>query len=195
MTDERRDPPVRVRVTGLQEAQLPMLAAIEQAIAAERQGRGLSLEATEPRTDRDIAQLTRRHEVRVLEADHEPAGYLAWRDEAPGVAVLEALCIDPSLQRYGLATRLLREVGDKAKDLGLSHAVLLVPDGDAGAATFLHKRGFAPAKDPSSSEGLPEPVARWLELRGGTPGGHGLWWGRTDGLGFIPGLPLPEPIW
>ncbi|MBM4374665.1 MAG: GNAT family N-acetyltransferase [Deltaproteobacteria bacterium] len=201
MNDERRDPPVRVRVTGLQEAQLQTLVATERASAAHRLAAGVPEALVVVRDERDLVGLMRRHDVRVVEADGDPAGYLAWRDEAPGVAIVEALVVEPSYRRYGLGTRLLREVGDKAGILGITHALVLAPRGDSDAASFLFKRGFAPTGwRPDAAElgaDLPEAIRNWLDAGNArlVTASLELWMGGTNGLGFIPGLPMPEPTW
>ena len=194
MNDNRREPPVKLRVTGLQEAQLADLVRIEGEIAFERAQAGVAASACVARTDTDLVVMMRDHDVRVLEADYEPAGYLAWRDQAPGIAVIEALTIDGTLRRYGLGTRLLREIGDKAKDHAIPFAVVLCPAGDMVARIFLSKRGFMTAKPDAE---LPTVVSAWLQGLGAgriVPGLE-LWWTGTEGLGTIPGLPPPEPTW
>lgn len=194
MNEERRDPPVRIHVTGLQEAQLPGLVAIENDVAAARTAAGVPEDLATPKTDGDIVRLKRHHDVRVLEADHEAAGYLAWRDEAPGIAILEHLVIDPSLQRYGLGTRLLREIGEKAKEHGIAFCVAVSAKDDRSAAGFLSKRGFVLAGP--RGEAPPE-VEQWLKASGREVPEPRLewWWASCDGLGFIPGLPPPMPTW
>ena len=195
MTDDRRPPPVRVRITGLQEAQLPLLVQLEQRTAELRTEGGVSEDLARPFDDRAILSMLRTHDLRVLEADHEPSGYLAWHDEAPGVAIVDRLLVEPSLQRYGLGTRLLREVGEKASAHGIEVAVIVVPAGDAPAALFLGKRGFTDrAPEPDRA---PAALVEWLagRLEAVAPSGTTLWWGRTDGLGTIPGLPPPVPTW
>ncbi|MBM4358953.1 MAG: GNAT family N-acetyltransferase [Deltaproteobacteria bacterium] len=191
MNDERRAPPIRVRVTGLQEAQLPELAAIERRVAEAQATAG----SATPLDERGILGLLRLHDVRVLEADHDPAGYLAWRDEAPGIAVLERVTIEPTLRWFGLGTRLLREVGEKATSHGIPLAACVVPERDQAAAAFLAKRGFGRASDDPTK--LPEALVAWRAEQPALVGAEGvvLWWGRTDGLGTIPGLPPPVPVW
>ena len=91
MTDEERTPPEKIRITGLQEAQLLDLQAIEARCAAMFYEVGLTDQQVTPRTDIEIARLTRNHDLMVAEADDRTAGYLAWADEAPGVAYLPIL--------------------------------------------------------------------------------------------------------
>jgi N-acetylglutamate synthase-like GNAT family acetyltransferase len=188
---EDRKPPERVRVTGLQEAQLQDLVAIEQRLAQHQADSGVPQDHLFVRSDVEIASLRRQHDVYVAEADHEAAGYLAWRDEAPGVAVLAVLVVDPELMRYGIGTRLLRELGEKATRAGIAHVVRVSPGRDKSELAFLAERGFLPG----DAGKLPEKVAEWRDGAGAEALGEGqkLWWAKVDGLGHIPGLPRPEP--
>lgn len=146
MHDERTAPK-RIRVTGLQEAQLPALVALEQACTAMHREAGPGVAEVEARTLADLAALTRRHDVRVAEADDEVAGYLAWRDEAPGVAVLEELSVHPDHQRCGIGTRLLAELQDRARELGLEQIVVRSREKASWARAFYEKKGFEPLGD------------------------------------------------
>src|SRR5262245_51838660 len=121
--DAPRIPPKKIRVTGLQEAQLSALATIDEACARMFLDIGIEAPRTMPRSEGEIARLARTHDVMVAEADHEPAGYLVWADEEPGVAWLPILIVAPSYQRFGIATRLLRELGEKAGSLGIDTVV------------------------------------------------------------------------
>ncbi len=190
MGDERK-PPERVRVTGLQEAQLQDLVAIEGRLAEHQVGEGVPQDQLVVRSEVQIASLRRQHDVYVAEADHEPAGYLAWRDEAPGVAVLAVLVVDPELMRYGVGTRLLRELGEKAARAGIGHVVRVAGGKDKNEAAFLASRGFMP----EDAGQLPEKVTEWRAGAGAEAVGadEKLWWAKVDGLGLIPGLPRPEP--
>ncbi len=190
-TVERKAPPQRVRVTGLQEAQLMSLVKIERRAAQEQFERGVPEHALGVRSDTEIAKLRHDHDVYVAEADQEPAGYLAWVDQAPGVAVIDVLIVDPQLQRYGVGTRLLRELGEKATSHGIEVVVRASAGLDKNELAFLARRGFLP-EDAGS---LPEKVVEWRDGAGKEALGDGrkLWWAKTDGLGHIPGLPRPEP--
>ncbi|WP_434048015.1 MULTISPECIES: GNAT family N-acetyltransferase [Sorangium] len=151
-----RTAPKRIRVTGLQEAQLPTLVALEQACTAMYQESGFDAADVPARALAEIIALTRRHEVRVAEADDEVAGYLAWRDEAPGVAYLEELSVHPDHQRRGIATRLLEELLERARELGMEQVVLRSRAKAIWAQAFFRKAGFAPLGDDA-----PEKVRAW----------------------------------
>jgi amino-acid N-acetyltransferase len=187
MPEPPRQPPVRIRVTKLQEAQLPSLVRIEEAVAALQAAIGL---AAEPRTVVAIASLTRTHDVLVAEADHEASGYLAWADEAPGVAWLPTLMVNPAVQRFGIGTRLLRDLGERAVAAGVAAVVTPCWDLAAGAMAFLGVRGFAPL----DAGGLPDKLVRWRDRRAAAvvQPGQKLWWAQTDGLGLVPGIPRPS---
>jgi ribosomal protein S18 acetylase RimI-like enzyme len=146
MHDERTAPK-RIRVTGLQEAQLPALVATEQACTAMYNEIGVDAADVPARTHADIIALTRQHDVRVAEADEEVAGYLAWRDEAPGVAYVEELSVHPDHQRRGIATRLLAELEERARELGMAQIVLRSWERASWAQAFYKKAGFAPLGD------------------------------------------------
>ena len=166
MQDER-SAPKRIRVTGLQEAQLPALVALEHACAAMSREGGAGAEEVEARTLADFAALTRRHDVRVAEVDGEVAGYLAWRDEAPGVAVIEELSVHPDHQRCGIGARLLAELQERARELGMEQIVVRAGERASWAHAFYKKKGgFAPLGDDA-----PARVRAWRSEReaAGTP--------------------------
>ncbi|KYF59310.1 amino acid acetyltransferase [Sorangium cellulosum] len=142
-----RTAPKRIRVTGLQEAQLPALVALEEACTAMYHESGFDAAEVPARALSEIVALTRRHEVRVAEADDEVAGYMAWRDEAPGVAYLEELSVHPDHQRRGIATRLLAELYGRARELGMEQVVLRSRERASWAQAFYRKAGFAPIGD------------------------------------------------
>ncbi|WP_437767657.1 GNAT family N-acetyltransferase [Sorangium sp. So ce281] len=143
-------------MTGLQEAQLPALVALEQACTEMHREAGPGAAEIEARTLADLAALTRRHDVRVAEADDEVAGYVAWRDEAPGVAVLEELSVHPDHQRCGIGTRLLAELRDRARELGMEQVVVRSRERASWAQAFYEKKGFEPL-----GEGAPAKVRAW----------------------------------
>ncbi|WP_437737808.1 GNAT family N-acetyltransferase [Sorangium sp. So ce1335] len=142
-----RTAPKRIRMTGLQEAQLPALVALEQACTAMYHEIGFDAAEVPARTLSELIALTRRHDVRVAEADDEVVGYLAWRDEAPGVAYLEELSVHPDHQRRGIATRLLEELHERARELGMEQVVLRSREKASWAQAFYRKAGFAPLGD------------------------------------------------
>jgi len=188
MSEHTAPLPQKIRVTGLQEAQLVPLQTIEQQCADMFHQVGLSAEQHAARSEVEIARLTQHHDVMVAEADDEPAGLLAWADEPPGVAHLVALLVTPARQRCGIATRLLRELGESASTHGLPWVVTACWDVAPWALSFLAVRGFQPF-EPAA----PERLLRWQKSRGDevAQAGQRLWWAKSDGLGTIPGLPRP----
>ncbi|AUX22756.1 amino-acid acetyltransferase [Sorangium cellulosum] len=151
MHDERTAPQ-RIRMTGLQEAQLPALVALEQACTAMYHDIGFDAAEVPARTLSDLVALTRQHDVRVAEVDHEVVGYLAWRDEAPGVAYLEELSVHPDHQRRGIATRLIEELRERARELGMQQIVLRSWERASWAQAFYRKAGFARLGDDAPAE-------------------------------------------
>jgi N-acetylglutamate synthase-like GNAT family acetyltransferase len=192
MVDPSRTPPTKIRVTGLQEAQLPALCRIELACAAMHYEVGLDETAVRPRTEAEIAGLHRTHDVWVAEADHEVAGYLAWRDEQPKIGCVAILNVHPELQRFGIGTRLLRQLADSCADSDIAHVVARYWSQASWAAGFLDALQFH-----ALAGELPAPVAAWrdrLELAGelALPG-QLVRWRSAEGLGvkLIPGIPPP----
>src|SRR5262249_34920458 len=118
-----RTPPTKVRITGLQEAQIARVLEIDAACAAQHHEVGFDAAEVPLRTATDVAKLARAHSVKVAEADHVPAGLLAWKDEPPGVAYLADLQVDPAYQRFGIATQLLDAMFEEARGLGLREVV------------------------------------------------------------------------
>lgn len=190
LPDDDRTPPKKIRITKLQEAQLMDLAAIEARCAQMFYEGGLGEAEIKPRSDLELAQLTRDHDILVVEADDHPAGFLVWADEPPGVAVIHDLMVTPTYQRFGVATRLLVELGERAVEHGITHAVAAPFRRASFSLAFLGVRGFVPL----SGEAAPAGLQDWIDRRAETfvADGQELWWAKTDGLGFIPGLPRPS---
>ncbi|MFP6684111.1 MAG: GNAT family N-acetyltransferase [Polyangiaceae bacterium] len=187
---EPRLPPQRIRTTKLQEAQLAELVEFERAAMQMYRAEGYTEEHVEARDDRAIARLTKNHDVIVAEADHLTAGYMAWADQAPGVAVLTQMCIGPEFQRFGIATRLLRELGDTASGHGIEYVACIVWPSAAWALSFLATRGFMPV-----DQGVvPEHVAKWCKTAASEvlQDGQIILWRETEHLGHTPGLPKPS---
>ena len=184
MSEGQHAPPERIRVTGLQEAQLPDLVGIEARCAQMFYEIGLSEEQVTPRSEVDIAKLTRSHDLRIAEADQETAGYLAWADEAPGVAWMPILMIDPERQHFGIGTQLLRTLGDATAKHGIGYVVTPCWVRATDSIAFLTARGFKPLEGE-----LPSKLAAWSERRAAdaTRTGQRLWWAQSDGLGAVPG--------
>jgi amino-acid N-acetyltransferase len=187
--DDPRLPPQKIRVTRLQEAQLAALVAIEARCVDPFRAIGLGESAIAARNESEIARLTRKHDVLVAEADDHVAGFLVWADEAPGVAHLATLMVDPSWQRFGIGTRLLRELGESASRHGIASAVTPVWEKASWSMAFLAVRGFSPVNG-----SLPDTLSEWRQMRETEVlrPGQRLWWAKTDGLGTIPGLPRPR---
>ena len=160
-----RPPPSKIRVTKLQETQLGAVETIERSVSGRR-------------TLAQIVALTKLHNVRVAEADDKVAGWLAWRDESPGVAVLETIEVDHEKQRLGIGTKLLEEALGEAKNLNLDTMLVRVPTKATTALGFFRKHGFLElgAQDPDR-------VAQWLEeqraAETGPKDGELILWGET----------------
>ncbi len=197
MDDQERIPPAKIRTTRLQEAQTAALVALEQQCAAMYYEAGVDPAEVRPRSEIDIIRLRQRHNVFVAEADHHPAGYLAWRDEAPGVAVLATLNVGPDYQRFGIGTALLRDLGSDAKAAGIRHVVAWCWPQASWAVSFLRGRGFQPLE----GSALPEAVSSWQEAISKNEDedeapkpGQVCFWRETEDLGVLalPGVPTPR---
>lgn len=166
MTDAERSAPERVRISRLQEIQIPALVKLDRACSERYWEIGFDGAEVPARTTDDFYRLPKNHAVRVAEADGEVAGYIAYRDEAPGVIYIEELSVLPELSRFGIATRLLERAVEEIRELGLEHIVLCTWERAAWAAGFYAARGFREV-----DESAPEPVRVWLELKreGGRP--------------------------
>ncbi len=190
MDDPQAKPPVKIRVTKLQEAQLPELVRIDHEIVEMYAEAGIA--GPSPRSDVALAAMTRNHDILVAEADDHVSGFLVWADQAPGVAWVAELAIDPMRHRQGLATRMLRELGETAQGHGIELVVASCYDTAPWALSFLAVRGFQKVEP---GAGMPTKLAAWLELRQEPVGdGQSLWWSETDGLGTVPGLPRPDSV-
>lgn len=144
---EERSRPERVRLTGLQEAQLPALVELDAACAGMHHAIGFDAAEVPARQPSDFVRLTREHDVTVAEADHVVAGYAAWRDEEPGVAYIDELAVHPDFQRFGVGTRLLEAIRDGARRAGLETVVVRCWERATWAMRFYAKAGFAPLGD------------------------------------------------
>jgi amino-acid N-acetyltransferase len=157
VSDPEREPPQKVRITKLQEAQIPALLRVERACTAMYHEIGFDAAEVPARTEQDFYRLPRDHAVRVVEADDEVAGYAAWRDEAPGVVYLEELSVHPSYQRLGLGTKLVGRMMQEAREGGFHEVVLRIWDRASWAKSFYDKAGFGPV-----TEASPSKVRDWL---------------------------------
>jgi amino-acid N-acetyltransferase len=174
--DAERTPPQRIRVTGLQEAQLQALVEVERACTEMYYEIGFDGAEVPARTLSDVVALTRDHDVEVAEADHVVAGYLAWRDESPGVAYLEEISVHPDHQRVGVGSRLLETLWEGARASHLGYVVCRSWERAAWAGAFYAKAGFQRLGDDA-----PQKVLRWRDERAETgrpltrPGEVVLW--------------------
>lgn len=166
--NDDRTRPSRIRLTGLQEAQLPDLVKLDAACAAMYHERGFDAAEVPERSPSDFATLSRSHSVRVAEADHVPAGVLAWRDESPGVAYLADVSVHPDYQRFGIGSQLLEGLREEARDHDLSHIVVRVWENAPWAVAFYRHHGFAPIEGGAN---VPAKVTGWRDdrLAGGRP--------------------------
>ena len=163
MTDASdRTPPQRIRISRLQESQLEELVELERACTAQYHDIGFDAAEVPARTLADIAHLPRHHNVFVAEADHEVAGYLAWRDESPGVAYLEEISVHPHFQRFGVGTRLLQAFEEDALRCGLHDMVARTFERATWAKAFYAHHGFTQLGDQASRK-----VLGWREERSG----------------------------
>jgi GNAT superfamily N-acetyltransferase len=189
MSDDRT-PPKRVRLSGLQEAHLIDLLAADQACAAMYYAVGFDAAEVPARTAAELAALTRDHNVFVVEADWKAAGYAAWRDEAPGVAYVDELNVNPEVQRFGLGSMLLGAIRNDARKHHIHHIVLRAWAKAPWAVAFYRKNGF----HEMGGDTLPEAVLAWVTQKtdGGRPlvrPGEILLWGE---VGAAPPAPVDE---
>lgn len=180
MSEDRvRTPPKRVRLTGLQEAQVPELLQVEAQCAAMYHAIGFDAAEVPVRSAADLAALVRHHSVHVAEADHVPAALLAWRDESPGVAYLADLQVHPDYQRFGIASKLFDLLETEVRAHGFEHIVVRCWEKATWALAFYRSRGFVPLEGDA-----PTKVAAWKRDRSqGAPivrPGEVLLWGKVS---------------
>jgi len=149
-----KQPPQRVRVTKLQEAQIEAVVAIDLACKQGLHRAGIPEADLPARGLAGIAKLTKLHNVLVAEADGTVAGYAAWRDESPGVAYLEELHVKPELQRLGIGTRLLEAVREDIRAVSLPVLVTRCWTKAAAGRAFLAKAGLEPLGDSNERASL-----------------------------------------
>jgi amino-acid N-acetyltransferase len=151
-----RTAPAKIRMTGLQDVQLPALVELDRKCAEMYWQVGFDGAEVPVRSTADIAALTRAHNVHVAEADNQVAGYTAWRDEAPGVAYVAELSVHPDQQRFGIGSRLLDAVRADARTLNLEVATVRCWTKATWAMRFYEAAGFRPI-----DETAPEKVQVW----------------------------------
>jgi amino-acid N-acetyltransferase len=161
-----RPRPTRIRLTGLQEAQLPALVALDAACAAMFYALGFDAAEVPVRSEAELVALTNDHNVHVVEADQVPAGFLAWRDESPGIAYLADIAVHPDYQRFGIGSKLLQALRDEARTLRLPYVIVRAWERAPWAMAFYRLHGFGPI-----GAGAPARVLGWRaeRLTSGTP--------------------------
>ncbi len=175
-TEDDRTPPARIRLTGLQEAQLPALVELDEACSAMYYDAGFDGAEVPLRSQADFAAMARQNSCKVAEADHVVAGFLAWHDQAPGVADLADIQVHPEYQRFGIAADLLDAMKDEARKLKLEQIVVRCWEKATWAMGFYRRQRFIPidATAPANVQG-------WREERLATgkplvrPGEVALW--------------------
>jgi N-acetylglutamate synthase-like GNAT family acetyltransferase len=174
MSEQTR--PNKIRVAGLAEEHLREVVATEEACSAMYQEKGIT--DFPARGAADLIALTKRHNVRIAEADHKVAGYTAWRDESPGVGFVEALAVHPDYQRFGVGTRLVEHVREEAKKVGLGQVLVRAHTSAPWAEAFWKKLGFLPVDDSA-----PPKVKAWIEEQSANgpvaPPGYRVLWGKV----------------
>lgn len=177
-SDEQRTPPERVRTLKLQELHVPTLVAIDHACSERYWALGHDAAAVPQRRESDFYRLPRSHAVWVAEADGDVAGFIAFRDEAPGVGFIEDLQVHPQLQHFGIGRRLVEKAQLELRHLGFEEVVLKIWDDAPWATAFYRALGFE-RYDPASA---PERVRAWREEKVDTedrpflqPGQSVLW--------------------
>jgi GNAT superfamily N-acetyltransferase len=158
--DDDRSPPTRIRITGLQEAQVSELLEVDALCAAAYHDLGFDAAEVPVRSASDLVALTRGHNVIVAEADHVPAGFLAWRDESPGVAYLADISVHPDYQRFGIGTALLEALRAEARAVGLGNSVVRCWEKATWAMAFYKAKGFEPIQDDAPAKVLGWKVER-----------------------------------
>ncbi len=176
-TNEDRTPPTRIRVTkGLQEAQLADLVELDNACSAMYHAAGFDAAEVPARGQTDFVALSRQNSLRVAEADHVLAGFLAWHDESPGVAYLLDIQVHPEYQRFGIAADLLDAMREEARALRLEQIVVRAWEKATWAMGFYRRQRFMPIDATA-----PAKVQGWKEERLATgkplvrPGEVALW--------------------
>jgi GNAT superfamily N-acetyltransferase len=177
LTNDDRIPPARIRVsTGLQEAQIADLVKLDESCAAMYHDAGFDAAEVPNRGSGDFVALARHNSVRVAEADHTVAGFLAWHDESPGVAYLVDVQVHPDYQRFGIAATLLDALRDEARKLKLEQVVVRCWEKAPWAMAFYRRQRFMPIDATA-----PAKVQGWKEERLATgkpltrPGEVALW--------------------
>jgi GNAT superfamily N-acetyltransferase len=156
--NDDRTPPTRIRLTGLQEEQLGALVKLDAACAAMYYELGFDAAEVPARIATDFVRLARTDSLRVVEADQEVAGFVAWHDESPGVAYLADIQVAPAHQRFGLGVHLLEALRDEARSLRLEQVVVRCWEKATWAMGFYRRQRFMPidATAPAKVQGWKE---------------------------------------
>jgi len=176
-SNEERSAPARIHITtGLQEGHLADLVKLDDACSAMYHEAGFDAAEVPARSGADFIALARKNSVRVAEADHVAAGFLAWHDESPGVAYLVDIQVHPDYQRFGIAADLLDALKDEARKLKLEQIVVRCWEKATWAMGFYRRQRFIPIDATA-----PAKVQAWKEERVATgkplvrPGEVALW--------------------
>ncbi|NUP04669.1 MAG: GNAT family N-acetyltransferase [Polyangiaceae bacterium] len=150
----------------LQEAHIDALKRIDHACCEMYWELGFDAAEVPTRTTQDFYAMPKFHAVRVAEADYDPAGFAAWRDEAPGVIYLEELAVHPAYQRFGIASKLMERLFEEAREGDFGEVVLRSWERAGWAQAFYRRLGFRPIDDDA-----PAKVRDWLAEKtdGGRP--------------------------
>ncbi len=164
--DEDRVPPKRVRLEKLQEAHVPALKRLDHACAEMYWALGFDAAEVPTRTTEEFYVMPKFHAVRVAEADYVAAGFIAWRDEAPGVIYLEEIEVAPEYQRFGIGRKLLERAFEESREGGFHEMVLRSWKKAEFAQKFYASFGFREV-----GPDAPEKVREWLadKTDGGRP--------------------------
>jgi amino-acid N-acetyltransferase len=170
-----RPQPNRIRITRLSEVQLADVVSIEASAKEDFHRHKITMPVRELA---ELVKLTRDHNVKVAEADDVVAGWLAWRDESPGIAHLDTVVVEPSYRRLGVATKLVGELRDEARGLRLPQVVVVVPAKATWARTFLTTLGFQDA-DGRAPDRVQQWLAEQIEAEAGPGADEVLLWAST----------------
>lgn len=166
--DDERVRPKKVRFSKLQEVHVAHLRRIDQASAEQYWAIGFDAAEVPTRSTQEFYAMPKFHAVRVAEADYVVAGFIAWRDEAPGVLYIEDIGVAPEYQRFGIATALIGKLDEEAREGRFTEVVLRCWLKADWAQAFYKKLGF---KDLQASADVPEKVREWYgeKTEGGRP--------------------------
>ncbi|MFO0553199.1 MAG: GNAT family N-acetyltransferase [Polyangiaceae bacterium] len=159
--DDERTPPRRIRIGKLEEVQVADLVKVDRACAEMYWLLGFDAAEVPTRSSNEFYQLPRNHAVRVAEADYNVAGFVAWRDEAPGIAYVEDIGVHPDYQRFGVGRKLMERVFEEAREAGFTEIALRAWDKVDFVQAFYKKLGFSRFEPGSASN--PEKLALWYE--------------------------------